>query len=415
MKNERILVLNCGSSSIKFAVFAVSDPLPQRALHSGKVQGIGTASPSLEESGAPSLAVTLDAGQPYRSALALIRQSVQARLDGGQLVCVVHRVVHGGSRYFAPVCLDKRVLSDLQTLIPLAPLHQPFALEAVQILLCEQPDLLQIACFDTAFHHRLPKVEQMLALPYRYFERGVRRYGFHGLSYQYMASVLPERYGERANGSVVVAHLGSGASLCAMQGLQSVATSMGFSALDGLMMGTRPGTLDAGVLLYLLQSEKLTLQQLEHLLYQQSGLLGVSGLAADVRVLLEQEAGNPRARDALALYIRRIVREIGAMVAVSGGLDVLVFTAGVGENSAEIRRRICAGLGFLGLLLDDAANTRNAALISSPASSVVVAVEPTNEEWIAARLALPLWQGGAAVQAESSCSPNKPSNSMEER
>jgi len=386
--DDLILVLNCGSSSIKFAVFSARAPLAQQALFSGKVQGIGGANPALDESGAASVAVSLQAEQPYRSALALILQRVNARLNGGRLVCVAHRVVHGGSRYFAPLRLDEKVLADLHELVPLAPLHQPFALDAVQILLREQPDLMQIACFDTAFHHDLPKVEQRLALPHEYFERGVRRYGFHGLSYEYMASVLPERHGDKARGRVIVAHLGSGASLCAMQNLKSQATTMGFSALDGLMMGTRPGALDAGAVLYLLQAENLSVKQVEKLLYQQSGLLGVSGISPEVRVLLAKEQESEQAREALLLYIRRIVREIGALVAVLGGLDMLVFTAGVGENSAEVRRRICAELSFLGIALDDTANEQNAAQISSASSAVTVATQPTNEEWIAARHAL---------------------------
>jgi len=387
-----ILVLNCGSSSIKFAVFAANEPLSPRALHSGKVQGIGSAKPLLDESGAASTLVVLDSEHPYRSALTLILERVAARLNGARLVCVAHRVVHGGNRYFAPTVLNSKVLADLHELVPLAPLHQPFALDAVQILLREQADLLQVACFDTAFHHHLPKVEQMLALPHEWFERGVRRYGFHGLSYEYMASVLPKRHGKQARGRVIVAHLGSGASLCALQNLQSVATTMGFSALDGLMMGTRPGALDAGVVLYLLENEKLSVKQIERLLYQQSGLLGVSGISPEVRVLLEQEAENEHAREAILLYIRRIVREIGAMVAVLGGLDMLVFTAGVGENSAEIRRRICAQLGFLQIALDEAANQQNAPLISAQGSGVKVAVERTNEEWMAARHALQLYR-----------------------
>jgi len=389
-EQDLILVLNCGSSSIKFAVFAAAEPLAEQALHSGKVQGIGGAKPMLDERGAASRLVALDSEHPYRSALSLILKQVSERLNGGRLIGVAHRVVHGGSRYFAPVRLDEQVLADLHELVPLAPLHQPFALEAVQILLRDQPDLVQIACFDTAFHHHLPKVEQMLALPYEFFERGMRRYGFHGLSYDYMAHILAQHHGEKAKGRVIVAHLGSGASLCAMHNLQSVATTMGFSALDGLMMGTRPGALDAGALLYLLQSEGLSVKQVERLLYQQSGLLGVSGLSPDVRVLLAEEAGNERARDALALYIRRIIREIGALVAVLGGLDLLVFTAGVGENSAEIRQRVCAELGFLQIALDKTANQQNAPLISSQASAVAVAVQPTNEEWIAARYALQL-------------------------
>jgi acetate kinase len=229
----------------------------------------------------------------------------------------------------------------------------------------------------------------MLPLPYAAWERGLRRYGFHGLSYEYLSVALPERHGDRARGRVIVAHLGSGASLCALHRLESVATTMGFSALDGLMMGTRTGALDPGAVLYLMEIEKLSLEQVGHVLYHESGLLGVSGLSPEPRVLLAEaqrdDAVGERVRAALALYVRRIVREIGALVAVLGGLDLLVFTAGVGEHSAEIRRRVCGELGFLGLVLDEGANAADAPLISAPGSPVAVAVEPTNEEWIAAR------------------------------
>jgi acetate kinase len=297
---------------------------------------------------------------------------------------VVHRVVHGGTRYSAPVRVDAAVLADLKSSIPLAPLHQPFALQAIEVLLAELPEMPQVACFDTAFHRTLAQVEQMLPLPYAHWERGVRRYGFHGLSYEYMAVALAERHGDAARGRTIVAHLGSGASLCAMRELRSVATTMGFSALEGLMMGTRCGSLDPGVLLYLMQTEKLGAAELERLLYRDSGLLGVSGLSASPKALLEAERTNPRARAALELYVRRIVREIGALTAVLGGLDMLVFTAGVGERSAVLRERICAALGWLGLDLDPEANRANVPTISRAGTRVRVAVEPTNEEWIAA-------------------------------
>jgi acetate kinase len=287
-------------------------------------------------------------------------------------------VVHGGSKYFEPVRVDATVLADLRSYIPLAPLHQPFALEAIEALLSELPDVPQVACFDTAFHHTLPQVEMMLPLPYAAWERGLRRYGFHGLSYEYMSIVLPEQHGDAARGRTIVAHLGSGASLCAMRGLTSVATTMGFSALDGLMMGTRCGTLDPEV-------EKLSLAQVGHVLYHESGLLGVSGLSSDPRELLPHEAENVRVQAALALYVRRIVREIGALAAVLGGLDLLVFTAGIGEHNAVLRERIVHALGYLGAELDDAANQVHGAIISTPTSRVRVAVEPTNEEWVAAR------------------------------
>jgi acetate kinase len=259
----------------------------------------------------------------------------------------------------------------------------------MSILLQQHPDWPQIACFDTGFHHDLPAVEQALPLPYAFWQHGLRRYGFHGLSYEYMSHVLPERHCDLARGRVIVAHLGSGASLCAMQNLASVATTMGFSALDGLMMNTRTGSLDPGALLYLMEIEKRTLEDVGQILYHQSGLLGVSGISAEPRVIVQHEndAGETgeRARLALALYVRRIVREIGALVAVLGGLDLLVFTAGNGEHNAFLRERICRDLGFLGIALDEAANNRHAATISTPSSRVRVAVEPTNEEWIAAR------------------------------
>jgi len=386
---NRVVVLNCGSSSIKFAVFDAVDPLPFTPLWSGKVQGIGGKTPAFDETGISAFAIDLDEENPYRSALALIRQRLLDRLDGARIVAVAHRVVHGGSRYFAPVVLNESVLADLRQLIPLAPLHQPFALEAIEILLQEQPKLPQIACFDTGFHHTLPKVEQQLPLSQSAWERGLRRYGFHGLSYEYMAAVLPQCYGEWAEGKVIVAHLGSGASLCALQNLQSVATTMGFSALDGLMMGTRTGAVDPGALLYLLDIEKRSVQEVAHMLYHQSGLLGISGLSSDVQVLLREESHHRGAAEALALYVRRIIREIGAMVAVLDGLDLLVFTAGVGENSAEIRSRVCAQLGFIGVELDDQANqAQTSGCISTIDSCVVVGVEPTNEEWVAARQAL---------------------------
>ena len=387
--NDCIVVLNCGSSSIKFALFdATLDPLPRTPMWNGKVEGIGTEHPTATEAGAPTHALQLDSAQPYHAALVHIRRRVEQRLDGRRLMAVAHRVVHGGAKYFAPVRVDAEVLSDLRSYIPLAPLHQPFALEAIEALLSDLPDVPQVACFDTAFHSTLPQVETMLPLPYKAWERGLRRYGFHGLSYEYMSIALPERHGDIARGRTIVAHLGSGASLCAMHGLKSVATTMGFSALEGLMMGTRCGSLDPGAVLYMMETEHLSPAQVGHVLYHESGLLGVSGLSSDPRELISHEADNPRAEAALALYVRRIVREIGALVAVLGGLDFLVFTAGIGEHNAVLRERVVGALGYLGAELDDAANQAHAAIISSSASRIRVAVEPTNEEWIAARHAV---------------------------
>lgn len=380
-----MLVLNCGSSSIKFALFdAIADPPSRVPDWSGRVQGIGEPEPAFVAAGGPPEPVVLDTARPSHSALEHIRGRVDARRGGGRVVAVAHRVVHGGGKYSQPVAVDARLLADLRRYIPLAPLHQPFALEAIEMFLAERPDLPQVACFDTSFHHTQPRFEQMLPLPRAAWSHGLRRYGFHGLSYAYMAVALGERHGAAARGRTIVAHLGSGASLCAMRDLQSVATTMGFSALDGLMMGTRCGALDPGAVLFLMEVEKLTPQQIGRLLYHESGLLGVSGLSSDPRVLLAREASDERARDALALYVHRILREIGALIPSLGGLDMLVFTAGIGENNAEIRRRVCAGLGYLGVIVDDAANARHAPLVSGPGSAVAVGVEPTNEEWIMA-------------------------------
>ena len=398
--SDSVLVLNCGSSSLKFALFDVDiAPLPRSPRWGGAVNGIGGAAPSFSESGAaPSFGesgaapvrLALDPAAPHHAALAHVRELVHDRLGGHRLVAVAHRVVHGGAKYAQPVCVDAAVLADLESYFPLAPLHQPFALDAIRALLAWSPALPQVACFDTAFHHTLPLVEQMLPLPYAAWQRGLRRYGFHGLSYEYLAIALAERLGSAARGRTIAAHLGNGASLCAMQGLQSVATTMGFSALDGLMMGTRCGALDPGALLYLMEVDKLTPAQVGHMLYHESGLLGLSGVSADPRELLPLEADQPRVQVALALYVRRIVRELGALVAVLGGLDLLVFSAGIGEHNAAIRERVCRGLGYLGVVLDDAANARHAATISAAGSRVHVAVEPTNEEWIAARAAVRL-------------------------
>ena len=408
-----ILVLNCGSSSIKFAVFdAAVEPLPRQPLWNGKVQGIGGPAPDFGETGVPPFPIALDAQRPYRSALQFIRERLLARLAGRPLRAVAHRVVHGGSKYFAPVRVDAGVLADLKSYVPLAPLHQPFALEAIEILLGEQPDIPQIACFDTGFHHTLPPVEQILPLSWEAWERGIRRYGFHGLSYEYMAVALAERHGEVANGRTIVAHLGSGASLCALHARQSVATTMGFSALDGLMMGTRTGAIDPGAILYLMEVEKLSLEEVGQMLYHRSGLLGVSGLSAEPRVIVqhEEDAGETgvRARLALALYVRRIVREIGALAAVLGGLDLLVFTAGVGEHNAFIRERVCRDLAFLGVDIDPAANAAHAPVLSTPGSRVVVGVEPTNEEWVAARHARRLPGGAASGAMNGTASPDGP-------
>lgn len=389
-----VLVLNCGSSSIKFALFdAAAEPLPREPLWAGKIDGITSTHPRFQATGEAPGDITLTGDQPYPAALQHIRKCVVAHLDGRPLRAVAHRIVHGGAKYSAPVVVDEAILADLKSYIPLAPLHQPFALEAVAALLAAEPQLVQVACFDTAFHADMPMVERVLPLPYNAYERGLRRYGFHGLSYEYLSVTLPQRHGDVARGRTIAAHLGSGASLCAMQDLRSVATSMGFSALDGLMMGTRSGSIDPGAVIYLMEIEKLGLKEVAHMLYHDSGLLGVSGVSSDPRMLLPVEQDDPRVRLALQLYVRRIVREIGSLTAALGGLDMLAFTAGIGEHNDVIRARICEGLAFLGLRLDAAANADHAPVLSSADSTVRVVMEPTNEEWIAARHAARLLDG----------------------
>jgi len=385
--NSLILVLNCGSSSIKFALFdADAPPLARTPAWSGKVEGITGNAPLFSESGAAAETLALDCEHPYHAALTYLRQRIVARLQGRRIVAIAHRVVHGGSKYFEPVRVDAAVLADLKSYIPLAPLHQPFALEAIDALLGELPQLPQVACFDTAFHQSMPTVEKMLPLPRSAWDQGLRRYGFHGLSYAYQAQVLGERYGDAARGRTIVAHLGSGASLCAMRNLQSVATTMGFSALDGLMMGTRCGALDPGAVIYLMEIGKLSLEHVGRMLYHESGLLGVSGVSADPRELLPREDEVP-VQQALALYVRSIVREVGALAATLDGLDMLAFTAGIGEHQATIRERVCASLGFLGVAIDPVANATHAPVISSASSRVKVVVEAANEEWVAATAA----------------------------
>lgn len=395
MRTLALLVVNAGSSSVKFSIFAYpphGDPVRQ-PLHGGEAVAAGN-SVSIRFDADSEGSLPLVGGDPYRAVLAQIAMWIRIRLPHITLGAIAHRVVHGGARYVEPMVVDGEALDALRTLTPLAPLHQPHSLDAIDALRDAFPDVPQIAVFDTAFHRTLPRVEQLLPLPHAWFDQGVRRYGFHGLSYEYLSIALAESFGARAHGRVIAAHLGSGASLCALRDCRSVATTMGFSALDGLMMSTRCGTLDPGVVLHLLETGKLSGDALGHLLYHESGLKGVSGASGDPRVLLACEAaGDEQARDALALYVHRIVRETGALTALLGGLDMLVFTAGIGEHSAELRERICASLGWLGIALDARANAAHAHVVSSASSAVTVVVEPTNEAWVAARAAVRVLRG----------------------
>jgi acetate kinase len=385
---DAVAVLNAGSSSLKFSLF-VDRPGPGglEPVLTGQVEGLFTAPRFVAR--APDRTVVAEKawGEGVRlghdGALEHLFGVLSEHAADTRLVGVGHRVVHGGMAYSQPVRLDADVLSALRAFEPLAPLHQPHNLAPIAAMLERMPELAQVACFDTAFHRSNPELAQMFGLPHEMHEAGIRRYGFHGLSYEYVSSVLPEIDARAASGRTIVLHLGNGASACAMQSGRSVASTMGFTALDGLMMGTRSGNLDPGVLLYLQDARGLSTRELEKLLYSQSGLLGVSGVSSDMRTLLASDA--PRARLAIELYCYRIRREIGSLAAALGGLDALVFTAGIGENSAAIRAAVCRDAAWLGVVLDDAANAAGTQRLHAAASRVPVWCVPTNEELMIAK------------------------------
>jgi acetate kinase len=308
---------------------------------------------------------------------------LRLQFGGARVLGVGHRVVHGGPRFAGPALVSAEVLAELRELVPLAPLHQPYNLAAIEAVVERLPGVPQVACFDTSFHRNQPAVAQLIPLPSEIRARGVERYGFHGLSYEYIASVLPEIAPEIARGRVIVAHLGSGASMCALGAGQSIDSTLGFTALDGLCMGTRPGALDPGVVLHLFQGLGLSAQEVETLLYKKSGLLGISGISNDMRDLLKRT--EPEARLAVDYFIYRCAKELGALAAVLGGIDGVVFTAGIGENSAEIRERVCRASAWLGIELDEQANAAGQPRITAPQSKVSAWVIPTNEELMIAR------------------------------
>ena len=375
-----IAVINSGSSSIKFSVFSEQGGA-LRCMLAGSIRDLG-ASPRfvLKDDVGDVLDArqwSQDASLSHDDAMAFLFEILPVRLQNYRIRAIGHRVVHGGDRYTAPVRINAEVLRELEALAPLAPLHQPHNLAPIRTILSNSPDLPQIACFDTAFHRTQPPVERAFALPRSITDRGVRRYGFHGISYEYIASVMAQS-DSRLAGRTVVLHLGNGASMCAMQGGRSVANTMGFTALDGLPMGTRCGALDPGVVLYLMEELMMDVEQVQTLLYHESGLLGVSGISSDMRTL---EASNaPRARAAIDLFVHAIKRELGALVATLGGLDGLVFTAGIGENSALVRERVCRDAAWIGVELDAVANRDGAGRISTATSRVQAWVIPTNEE-----------------------------------
>ncbi len=384
---DAILVLNAGSSSIKFSLFSGAErPEPDGVICEGGCEGIGDELQAQAKDQAGHLIVNerLSGESSHERALSWLLDFLEKNFPEHSLLAVGHRIVHGGSRYSAPVKIDAAVIAELERLVPLAPLHQPRHLQDIAALSKLHPGLPQIACFDTAFHHDQPRVARQYALPRQLTDDGVVRYGFHGLSYEYIASVLPDVAGANiASGRVVVAHLGAGASMCALKDGRSIATTMGFTALDGLMMSRRCGALDPGVVLYLLQQKGMPASDVSDLLYQASGLLGVSGVSDDMKTLLASEA--PHAHEAIDLFVYRICIELGALAAALGGLDALVFTAGIGEHAAEIRRRVCEQAAWLGLQIDASANAAGGPRISTSGSETSAWVIPTNEELMIAR------------------------------
>ena len=383
---DHVLVLNAGSSSLKFCTYQRSQGEQWQTGTRGQIEGIGTA-PRLTVKDAQGTKLAdekLDAAvRDGAAAIEALAGWLRTNYGGVHLLGVGHRVVHGGTRFSRPTLVNREVLAELATLTPLAPLHQPHNLAPIATILERMPQVPQVACFDTAFHRGHAAVASLVPLPRDICQSGIERYGFHGISYEYIATILPQVAPEIANGRVIVAHLGSGASLCALRDRKSLDSTMGFTAMDGLCMGTRPGALDPGVVLYLFQKLGLSPKQVEEILYKKSGLLGISGISNDMRDLLRRN--EPEARLAVDYFIYRAAKEIGALAAVLGGVDALVFTAGIGENSAEIRRRISEASAWLGIELDEKANAGKGPRISKPQSKISVWVVPTNEELMIAR------------------------------
>jgi acetate kinase len=385
--NDAVLVINAGSSSIKFAFYSFTTP-NSPALLSGKVVNIGQ-SPTLYAINAKGSDLTdndlaaFNDQTTHESLIQWLLEWLNHHDQGYKIKAVGHRVVHGGRDFLTPTKLTVSVVEHLKTLIPLAPLHQPHNLAAIEAIFTWAPQLPQVACFDTSFHSTQPRLAQLFALPREYSDKGIIRYGFHGISYQYIVSCLPQYLGAFANGRVIVAHLGNGASMCALKQRQSVATTMGFTALDGLMMGQRCGSLDAGVVIHLLRHYKMSIEDVEHMLYNESGLLGVSGISSNMQVL--QQSNDPQAKQAIDLFCYRAARELAALVSTLNGIDAIVFTAGIGENSASIRAQICQHLTWLGVSLDPSKNRQHKSIISQSDSNVKVLVIPTNEEIIIAQ------------------------------
>jgi len=384
-----VLVINAGSSSLKFRVFEPATAASGAAvLASGQIDGIGVRPRFVAEdgSGEELARVTDMAVLDHDGAIRLLIEWLGERFGGRGIAAVGHRVVHGGTEHAAPVLVDDRVMAELRKLVPLAPLHQPHNLGAIEAVAAAYPGVPQVACFDTAFHRGHPWVADTFALPRHFYDEGLRRYGFHGLSYEYIARELARTAPALAAGRVVVAHLGNGASCCAMLAGRSIDSSMGFTALDGLPMGTRTGQIDPGVLLHLIDERGFDTARLQTLLYHESGLKGLSGISSDMRDL--EASDRPEAEEAIAYFAYRARCQIAAQAAALEGLDGLVFTAGIGEHGHGVRARICRGLAWLGIELDEAANAEGATIVSTAKSAVEVRVVPTDEERMIALHAL---------------------------
>jgi acetate kinase len=382
---QSILTINAGSSSVKFALFELAEHISEKAAISGQIDGIGTAHVRLvakDNTGTRIVDQALPAGADHATSFDELLHWFSSSAKGGKIVAVGHRVVHGGDRYSHPVVLSPADLDQLASYKRLAPLHQPHNLNGIYAIEKVLAGVPQVACFDTAFHRTQPEIAQMYGLPRKYTEEGARRYGFHGISYEYIASVLPQHC-KKADGRVIVCHLGNGASMTAMVGRKCVATTLGFSTLDGLIMGTRCGPIDPGLILHIMDSKGFGVKEMTHLLYKESGLLGVSGLSQDMRTLVASD--KPEAKEAIELFCYRIVRELGSLAAAAGGLDAVVFTGGIGEHNPGLRSNICKQASWQGITLDEEANKSGEHRISAADSAVDVFVIPTNEEWMIAR------------------------------
>lgn len=397
MEKSSLLVINAGSSSIKFALFTLEgDSVSDKPVLSGVIDGIGAVTHFKAKNIAGDVLIDkdldmsgvkpgdLDAG--HAKALEYLHTWLAEQPEFGKLAAIGHRVLHGGDIYSKPVVIDEKVYQQLMDLAPLGPLHQKHNMRPVKAFFKMFPSVPQVACFDTAFHMTQDPLARRFPIPKKFDDEGIKRYGFHGTSFDYISYVLPKYMSENeANGRIIINHLGNGSSLCGIRDRKCVTTTMSFTALDGVMMGTRCGAVDAGMVLYLITEKGMTAEEVTDLLYKKSGLLGVSGISQDMRALEKSE--DPNAKLAIELFVYRIVREMGSVMAALEGLDAIVFTAGIGENAVEIRRDICKRLEWVGVKLDDDANKSKKTLISAPDSKVKVYIIPTNEEWMIARYA----------------------------